>query len=137
MIRRPPRSTLFPYTTLFRSIAAPPRGRIANWQTAVSPPPTRSEEHTSELQSRFDLVCRLLLEKKKGEHKVADGSSCGRLIGIGEQRKPRRQRTEDVDGVWALSSSRVQEDALLVPELERAQVRTGVEGQRQIGRAHV
>src|SRR5476649_419782 len=65
MIRRPPRSTLFPYTTLFRSI----------WRIAVSAasfskatprlPNGRSEEHTSELQSHSDLVCRLLLEKKK------------------------------------------------------------------------
>src|SRR6476620_12314784 len=62
MIRRPPRSTLFPYTTLFRSrCTSPPRawGRSA-WSTS-----TRSEEHTSELQSRQYLVCRLLLEKKK------------------------------------------------------------------------
>src|SRR6266496_6014886 len=63
MIRRPPRSTLFPYTTLFRS---------ENWLRCWIPPiplPAqlifRSEEHTSELQSRRDLVCRLLLEKKK------------------------------------------------------------------------
>src|SRR2546421_6514625 len=71
MIRRPPRSTLFPYTTLFRSRAAP-RQRIA-FRRAATPgalrrsPPVRprSEEHTSELQSRSDLVCRLLLEKKK------------------------------------------------------------------------
>src|SRR3712207_7235915 len=76
MIRRPPRSTLFPYTTLFRSSSAVPRG----W-TAVTPGSAaicapyrstpievaleRSEEHTSELQSRQYLVCRLLLEKKK------------------------------------------------------------------------
>src|SRR5438067_8561124 len=66
MLRRPPRSTLFPYTTLFRSrersrhIAAPrPEGSVPSSRR------TRSEEHTSELQSRFDLVCRLLLEKKK------------------------------------------------------------------------
>src|SRR5438105_5671149 len=64
MIRRPPRSTLFPYTTLFRS---PITSRCcstssAAWWTASS---GRSEEHTSELQSRVDLVCRLLLEKKK------------------------------------------------------------------------
>src|SRR5215204_7287448 len=62
MIRRPPRSTLFPYTTLFRSCPprpAPPRaGRCTRG-------PARSEEHTSELQSHSDLVCRLLLEKKK------------------------------------------------------------------------
>src|SRR5258707_4327261 len=64
MIRRPPRSTLFPYTTLFRSMrrrpgsatAACPCRRLRHW---------RSEEHTSELQSRQYLVCRLLLEKKK------------------------------------------------------------------------
>src|SRR5215475_5117903 len=66
MIRRPPRSTLFPYTTLFRSgqgdaAAGPPGG------LALQHPPhlARSEEHTSELQSRENLVCRLLLEKKK------------------------------------------------------------------------
>src|SRR2546430_13188099 len=65
MIRRPPRSTLFPYTTLFRSLnrclstSTPPRKR------GRSPARTRSEEHTSELQSQSNLVCRLLLEKKK------------------------------------------------------------------------
>src|SRR6266513_5405799 len=63
MIRRPPRSTLFPYTTLFRS----PRRRCrTDWcSRAARRGSGRSEEHTSELQSRFDLVCRLLLEKKK------------------------------------------------------------------------
>src|SRR2546429_3464670 len=67
MIRRPPRSTLFPYTTLFRSRsgrswcpATRSRGR-----TAARCAGSRSEEHTSELQSRLHLVCRLLLEKKK------------------------------------------------------------------------
>src|SRR2546430_11226643 len=75
MIRRPPRSTLFPYTTLFRS---PPRG-IHESQYSVSPrrprqsgrpkPIERSEEHTSELQSQSNLVCRLLLEKKKKNNK--------------------------------------------------------------------
>src|SRR2546422_3965362 len=80
MIRRPPRSTLFPYTTLFRSTASrsrtstaesPQRTRSARFaapSTRRSPPrPSRrrSEEHTSELQSRLHLVCRLLLEKKK------------------------------------------------------------------------
>src|SRR5438874_7531109 len=85
MLRRPPRSTLFPYTTLFRSCAretsrsahSPSRERRAAPPTAwtISPwsrtspresaSPSRSEEHTSELQSRRDLVCRLLLEKKK------------------------------------------------------------------------
>src|SRR6202142_183464 len=66
MIRRPPRSTLFPYTTLFRSptceyVAMPPASLPA--LAAISPGP-RSEEHTSELQSPTNLVCRLLLEKK-------------------------------------------------------------------------
>src|SRR6266513_5198634 len=64
MIRRPPRSTLFPYTTLFRSPARRGR-RVPCPGRAPSRPAGRSEEHTSELQSRFDLVCRLLLEKKK------------------------------------------------------------------------
>src|SRR5437773_10569797 len=70
MIRRPPRSTLFPYTTLFRSAACV---SVSNDHSRlfISPPKPfqraigRSEEHTSELQSHHDLVCRLLLEKKK------------------------------------------------------------------------
>src|SRR5437773_4784031 len=66
MIRRPPRSTLFPYTTLFRSC----RAYIRRWLIRIKQRRTRvfserSEEHTSELQSHHDLVCRLLLEKKK------------------------------------------------------------------------
>src|SRR5256885_3805196 len=68
MIRRPPRSTLFPYTTLFRSVARVPlsdrdgHGRREGAEHRVG---HRSEEHTSELQSPCNLVCRLLLEKKK------------------------------------------------------------------------
>src|SRR5207249_12062769 len=86
MLRRPPRSTLFPYTTLFRSAppsasAVSPKG-VMTESSAIEPTtrtPTltsvpgresRSEEHTSELQSRFDLVCRLLLEKKKKKKKT-------------------------------------------------------------------
>src|SRR5438874_10355502 len=74
MIRRPPRSTLFPYTTLFRSsrmllLARLRRTGLEHSQHAVgdqkAADDVRSEEHTSELQSRRDLVCRLLLEKKK------------------------------------------------------------------------
>src|SRR2546430_3273255 len=89
MIRRPPRSTLFPYTTLFRStalmtplIACVPRPKkpltacalkleksprtTPSWRNKrLKPPAVRSEEHTSELQSQSNLVCRLLLEKKK------------------------------------------------------------------------
>src|SRR2546430_15586723 len=82
MIRRPPRSTLFPYTTLFRSLVTLRRW-VGRWtfsrafsfgtnasfaRAAILPPPgedPRSEEHTSELQSQSNLVCRLLLEKKK------------------------------------------------------------------------
>src|SRR5256885_16211599 len=69
MIRRPPRSTLFPYTTLFRSPTKAPRlGRVSSQLVAgavFNVRRARSEEHTSELQSPCNLVCRLLLEKKK------------------------------------------------------------------------
>src|SRR5260370_30883662 len=79
MIRRPPRSTLFPYTTLFRSPARKRRRHsrksCPRWTRRIPLPrkrprgksasPRRSEEHTSELQSHLNLVCRLLLEKKK------------------------------------------------------------------------
>src|SRR2546426_7274586 len=86
MIRRPPRSTLFPYTTLFRSRVQPPASARAasprrqygrgEHREAAHPTPRgrrladhfRSEEHTSELQSPCNLVCRLLLEKKKNHH---------------------------------------------------------------------
>src|SRR5260221_8082993 len=81
MIRRPPRSTLFPYTTLFRSVhvggEAMPGAGLQAWRDAGL---GRSEEHTSELQSHSDLVCRLLLEKKKrrGEKRVAGALCCRR-----------------------------------------------------------
>src|SRR3712207_8996765 len=97
MIRRPPRSTLFPYTTLFRSsfgdifaVAFSPdsaaiaigesNGEIHLWRVADGQPlwtsrGHRSEEHTSELQSRQYLVCRLLLEKKKNAHDISVQSS--------------------------------------------------------------
>src|SRR5207302_3805933 len=68
MIRRPPSSTLFPYTTLFRSTFEQPKGnllQIRDTLTQQVASVSRSEEHTSELQSRENLVCRLLLEKKK------------------------------------------------------------------------
>src|SRR2546430_12221145 len=74
MIRRPPRSTLFPYTTLFRSVSSAVAGSPApSGSRASRPAPhgnarARSEEHTSELQSQSNLVCRLLLEKKKKCH---------------------------------------------------------------------
>src|SRR5258706_10477876 len=80
MIRRPPRSTLFPYTTLFRSSQAvaqkPPLGSrklgcawACTTGRSCAPKFSRSEEHTSELQSLTNLVCRLLLEKKKPTHR--------------------------------------------------------------------
>src|SRR6266496_6270810 len=65
MIRRPPRSTLFPYTTLFRSTTTCSVSCCGTSSSGASRRWCRSEEHTSELQSRRDLVCRLLLEKKK------------------------------------------------------------------------
>src|SRR5690349_22121283 len=94
MIRRPPRSTLFPYTTLFRSdriadrrgLMLPIRIALAGsvavsiaFAAAESAAAVRSEEHTSELQSRRDLVCRLLLEKKKLDaiHANLDDHSAG------------------------------------------------------------
>src|SRR5260370_15180484 len=89
MIRRPPRSTLFPYTTLFRSAA----GRWARWGPSSTdrgptstpagcpdrPPDRRSEEHTSELQSHLNLVCRLLLEKKKRPHASISADCIGHV----------------------------------------------------------
>src|SRR3712207_7045019 len=100
MIRRPPRSTLFPYTTLFRSLLdvddadlAEPAGPEGVVQAGVRPAGDqqraaqvlggaldRSEEHTSELQSRQYLVCRLLLEKKTHRHPVADDDHRGRVL---------------------------------------------------------
>src|SRR5689334_24097902 len=97
MIRRPPRSTLFPYTTLFRSHHAERKPRLSlhggeGRDDRVKRPLARlegvgrarlqverSEEHTSELQSQFHLVCRLLLEKKKDQRKLVDLLEGGRL----------------------------------------------------------
>src|SRR2546430_13049472 len=96
MIRRPPRSTLFPYTTLFRSLwnssmttaETSWKSNAAGWSSRfkrISATTTRSEEHTSELQSQSNLVCRLLLEKKK----------------------QKRQRSR-----WRLESPRLQQDVI-------------------------
>src|SRR3989440_1301259 len=121
MIRRPPRSTLFPYTTLFRSVCRPSAWsagvrsgmKIKRWkrfacvallivltafayeEAAVRAcprglPPPRSEEHTSELQSRSDLVCRLLLEKKK-KKKIINIKE--KHIGTAERDERERDRT--------------------------------------------
>src|SRR5688572_31836669 len=83
MIRRPPRSTLFPYTTLFRSAAGDPAAgfQLCPSECAPSRRAWRSEEHTSELQSQSNLVCRLLLEKKKKQ-----------LLDIGQPTLARLQR---------------------------------------------
>src|SRR2546422_8544191 len=101
MIRRPPRSTLFPYTTLFRSSGTPLAPGAGDWaitvgatsvvklQTTFAPTviAQRSEEHTSELQSRLHLVCRLLLEKKKNTPtpctRCADRGASARVPGRG------------------------------------------------------
>src|SRR2546430_5747021 len=87
MIRRPPRSTLFPYTTLFRSARFAATGLdVPSMLPADRVPPPRSEEHTSELQSQSNLVCRLLLEKKKKQkthrHR-ADRSTCTVMFYLG------------------------------------------------------
>src|SRR2546429_6765592 len=86
MIRRPPRSTLFPYTTLFRSVVCGGFFRSFRLHRRGVTDLLRSEEHTSELQSRLHLVCRLLLEKKKNycapsfqTLKQADRFACSRL----------------------------------------------------------
>src|SRR5215475_3692332 len=100
MIRRPPRSTLFPYTTLFRSPSSGER-RPKRCRTAPSPPlrTARSEEHTSELQSREKLVCRLLLEKKNHGQSLC-------LCSRGGGRHPRR-RCGHVGGLWPVRQPRV------------------------------
>src|SRR3989442_10486672 len=102
MIRRPPRSTLFPYTTLFRSLQNFWwRSRRLIWRSRTlsgswpssRPWARRSEEHTSELQSRPHLVCRLLLEKKKkkGQHRTL-------ILCQRRKRKEQKIMTRYVDG---------------------------------------
>src|SRR5438445_2782369 len=93
MLRQPPRSTLFPYTTLFRSWPPSPRtAGTCTWGRRSSPcRRARSEEHTSELQSRQYLVCRLLLEKKKGRRERGQRSSVW-LRGVGACRSSRVDR---------------------------------------------
>src|SRR5438309_5542780 len=102
MIRRPPRSTLFPYTTLFRS----PEGRARLRFAALRPggdhlaqargrrAANRSEEHTSELQSQFQLVCRLLLEKKNGRKQGLVGARRTTFAWV--SRSPSAARTDSL-----------------------------------------
>src|SRR5258708_26350579 len=87
MIRRPPRSTLFPYTTLFRSVsgtipASSTRSPGSSSFPSSSPAASRSEEHTSELQSPDHLVCRLLLEKKKINETRCSPNQCTALTNV-------------------------------------------------------
>src|SRR4051794_41252259 len=100
MIRRPPRSTLFPYTTLFRSI-----GERAGHHTLMRDvpdlslpigPAARSEEHTSELQSPVHLVCRLLLEKKKKTKRPAHRSTIDSRAAYGSTPPPRENTRHEV-----------------------------------------
>src|SRR5688572_31734559 len=101
MIRRPPRSTLFPYTTLFRSRAsAAGRARAGRGRAPSRPrggdagrPAGRSEEHTSELQSQSNLVCRLLLEKKKKKKKIKHNSKTKSKLDIISNIIPHTQQT--------------------------------------------
>src|SRR2546428_9368103 len=94
MIRRPPRSTLFPYTTLFRShhgrrsLPAPEERRLTEGRVQEESV-RRSEEHTSELQSRSDLVCRLLLEKKNKHPALPPHTMPGLLATRSTPRHPR------------------------------------------------
>src|SRR6266571_3242700 len=82
MIRRPPRSTLFPYTTLFRSASPRLRATRPHPARVAGGAGGRSEEHTSELQSHVNLVCRLLLEKKNADSLVASRSYAQSVLGL-------------------------------------------------------
>src|SRR5437016_8847716 len=100
MIRPPPRSTLFPYTTLFRSLLARPKlgQRVSDSSgTAAEPSAERSEEHTSELQSLTNLVCRLLLEKKK--QRTAGRGLWRRRSRAQRQRTAPRARTHELKSI--------------------------------------
>src|SRR6266850_6988657 len=90
MIRRPPRSTLFPYTTLFRSAQASVTNALLEHTGRPPPRQHRSEEHTSELQSPCNLVCRLLLEKKKKQlHSAFESGQIARLATVSHREADR------------------------------------------------
>src|SRR5258708_11450726 len=95
MIRRPPRSTLFPYTTLFRSPDELVNDlRLLHGVGDAGDDETRSEEHTSELQSPDHLVCRLLLEKKKGQNGVHPAEQpCWQQVARRSQSTPKSRAT--------------------------------------------
>src|SRR5260370_31187677 len=95
MIRRPPRSTLFPYTTLFRSPCSPTMTRMVVALQVSSPIASehvRSEEHTSELQSHLNLVCRLLLEKKKNKKPDREAARESERGAISDREDARQRR---------------------------------------------
>src|SRR2546425_2895012 len=102
MIRRPPRSTLFPYTTLFRSLGLHTAGVLGKLyaetleEVSTGAPEERSEEHTSELQSLAYLVCRLLLEKKKNDRKRMQYAQHRQRRACQTQRHTTRARTWNV-----------------------------------------
>src|SRR5438045_7048695 len=96
MIRRPPRSTLFPYTTLFRSAAGSWPLSLGHTRPICGPDPERSEEHTSELQSLRHLVCRLLLEKKNNNKVI-----CRKIIHLVHM----EEQTTDDSGVIGTTKS--------------------------------
>src|SRR2546430_13430823 len=97
MIRRPPRSTLFPYTTLFRSRFTTRTRGVSNTISAEpeSQRPSRSEEHTSELQSQSNLVCRLLLEKKKTRSRPCPSSLLHSSTTCSAHHHPRHRHPPD------------------------------------------
>src|SRR2546425_9668762 len=99
MIRRPPRSTLFPYTTLFRSHRQPRQGCVGPGGAVPQRDARRSEEHTSELQSLAYLVCRLLLEKKKPPISARVPSS--------EMKKFIFEQTQEGKPLYSLRASRI------------------------------
>src|SRR2546427_9272513 len=102
MIRRPPRSTLFPYTTLFRSLVREERGRPAGAAARGGERrrARRSEEHTSELQSQSNLVCRLLLEKKKNKNRNESHATSQQRQRQGKAVQPDSVLELDIRKVW-------------------------------------
>src|ERR1039458_9182290 len=99
MIRRPPRSTLFPYTTLFRSHSSDQHGhRVSTPEASHGWPPPRSEEHTSELQSLRHLVCRLLLEKTHSVRGFLRGT-----LGTTQGLKIQSAKRDDGERVYSIS----------------------------------